>query len=334
MVTDPRRVRRSLEAEICRDLAVPTRSTAVVMLGGSLGPAAVDRYGAINSGRVGRTQLIAVLAWARRVLDADLDGPADWRGPSRNAHAAGRPENPLWLRHAFTEATEAGTDLSAEHLLRWNRVVGAPGEWRTRATRVDGYDVRFSPERSVALVHHLLARANQRDEPAALAAARLHVGLLLAHAFRDGNGRTARLAAAAVLLRDGTKTSLQSCVEQHHRLAPVRYPGLMGRLRQGSLSVDEVIDGFLGAMAGGCVLSAWVCQRQQTLFELAVSLDHPDPGMAVRCFEFGDCASPLTTHGGQPLEPWHRLRPHLHPTIARELRSQLARSVGDHRFTT
>ena len=114
MATNPQRVRRSLEAEICRDLAVPTRSTAAVMLRSSLGLAEVDRYGAINSGRVGRNQLIAVLAWARRVLDANLDAPAAWRGPGRNAHAAGRREKPLWLRHAFTEVTAAITDISAE----------------------------------------------------------------------------------------------------------------------------------------------------------------------------------------------------------------------------
>ena len=181
MATNPQRVRRSLEAEICRDLAVPTRSTAAVMLRSSLGLAEVDRYGAINSGRVGRNQLIAVLAWARRVLDANLDAPAAWRGPGRNAHAAGRREKPLWLRHAFTEVTAAITDISAEDLLRWNRVVGASGEWRTRAMRVDGYDVQFSPDRSVALVHHLLARANQGGEPPALVATRLHVGLLSLH---------------------------------------------------------------------------------------------------------------------------------------------------------
>jgi hypothetical protein len=82
-------------------------------------------------------------------------------------------------------------------------------------------------------------------------------------------------------------------------------------------------------MAGRCVLAAWVRHRHQTLLRVARSHGHEDPVSAVRCFEFGDCVSPLSTHGGQPLEPWCRLRPHLHPLIERELRSQLARSVGD-----
>ena len=328
-VTEPRHPRRSLEAEVIRDLGKPTDGAAVLVARAALGLAETDRFGAINSGRVGRTDLLALLVWSRRVLDADLEAPATWRGPSRRALAAGGRENSPWLGPAFAEAATAPDDIRAEDLLRWNRTVGAPGEWRTRAMRVGGFRVRFSPEQSLALVPQLLARANRRDEPAPLAATRLHVGLLLCHPFRDGNGRTARLAAAAVLLRDGTRTSLQTCVEQHHHLAPARYSGLMGRLRQGSLRADQVIDGFLGAMAGRCVLASWVHHRQEILLEAARSLDHEDPVTAVRCFEFGDCVSPLSTHGGQPMEPWCRLRPHLHTLIARELRSQLARSVGD-----
>lgn len=328
-MTDPRDRQRSLEADVCRDLGRRVDGAVDLVSQAALGLATPERFATVNSGRIGRENLLSLLAWSRQVLDDELQAPATWRGPSRSALATRRRENSAWLAPAFADVTATDTNIGVGDLLRWNTIVGAPGEWRTRSMSVDGYPVQSSPEESRELTERLVSQANEQAEPAPVAAARLHFGLLLCHPFRDGNGRTARLAAAAVLLRDGTKNSLQTCVEQHHHLVPARYPELLGQLRQGSLRSDQVIDGFLGAMAGRCVLAAWVRRRQQTLLRTAWSLGHENPLTAVRCFEFGDCATPLSTHGNQPIEPWHRIRPHLNVRIAQELRSQLARSVGD-----
>ena len=323
----------SLEAAVCRDLAVPVGRADADVVSACLGPAASNRFGAITTGRVGRPALLELLAWSGRILDANLNEPAPWRGPSRNARASGIAANAPWMGLAFAEAVKAGLGrsgaISSDDLVGMNRAVGGPGEWRTSPARVDGYPVQFTAQKARDLVERLLDRASRATEPTPLVAARLHLGLLLAHPFPDANGRTARLAAAAVLLAGGTKSSLQTCVEQHHHIAPQSYVVLMGRLRSGQISSDHVIDGLLGAMAGRCVLAAWVRHRQEALIALASRLDAGEPVSMVRCFEFGDCESRLNRHPDRRTEPWHRLRPHLCKEVADELHSQLVRADGD-----
>lgn len=238
-----------------------------------LGPAAAERFAAISTGRLGRAALLRILHWARLTLDAGLATPAPWWGPSRNAHAAASCEAARWLEPAFATAVEVGLGgsekIAPADLLRMSRVVGGPGGWRTTPVRVDGHRVRFRAGRVLGLVEQLTDRASLSTEPAPLVAARLHLGLLLVHPFSDGNGRTARLAAATVLLRDGTRNSLQTCVEQHRHIAPHRYAIVMGRLRRQEIDIDHVIDDFLGAMAGRCVLAAWACHRKDDPVALA-----------------------------------------------------------------
>ena len=53
-----------------------------------------------------------------------------------------------------------------------------------------------------------LARSTDGVEAVALAAARLHLELLLIPPFPDGNGRVARLASSYVLMRGGYRSTL------------------------------------------------------------------------------------------------------------------------------
>lgn len=330
-MADPPHNRQLLDVAICRDLGTEAFSPTGTAPPAILGPASVHRYSAINSGRVGRQPLLSVLTWSRKVLDADKRAPSPWRGPGRNAYSKGNNDGAQWLKASFPDAVRVSRSgmITIDDLTRWNRLVGGTGEPRKGTISVDGYPVPFSPNRAADLVEGHLARANQREASSALTAAQLHLGLLLAHPFRDGNGRTARLAASTVLLRDGTGTSLQTCVEQHYHYEPRQYAETMGRLRRGATDADAVIDGFLGAMAGRCVLAAWVRSRHHALLRTAESADIDDPVAVVRAFELGTSTVPKAFRCRVSIEPWHQLRRHLQPTIARELRSQLGRVAGD-----
>ena len=165
---------------------------------------------------------------------------------------------------------------------------------RERPMRVDGVPVPFSAERSVELVAANLELAHRDDLPPALIAARVQLGLLLAHPFADGNGKVARMAAAWVLLRAGHRSSLVTNVEQHQHHRPVHYGPMLRRLRRREVGVDTVVDVMLGAQAARTVPAAWV----------RVALHDPP-------------------------EPFERIAPRLRPELAAELRSQLARVAGD-----
>jgi CheY-like chemotaxis protein len=65
------------------------------------------------------------------------------------------------------------------------------------------------------LLDKIIAEAALPSEPLAVVAARLHLRLVRVHPFRDGNGRTARLASTLLLVRGGVRSTLLMAVEQH-----------------------------------------------------------------------------------------------------------------------
>ena len=79
-------------------------------------------------------------------------------------------------------------------------------EGQNRLTnRASGERVYLPPPADAVpkLVEGLCAWANASDEPAAIQAAIVHVSLAGIHPFKDGNGRTARIAASLAMYRGG-----------------------------------------------------------------------------------------------------------------------------------
>lgn len=286
----------------CSGLLAAAPPDSGVVAASALGPLRPERFDPLVRGAVARVELLRRIGWASTALDRDLEHPASWGGPDRKALARGIGTNTPWLRMAFESVSVSDDPLTFPDLVRWNTIAGADGRLRERPIRVDGHLVPFSPERSVELAERQLAMADDGAGPPALLAARVHLGLLLAHPFADGNGRVARLLASVVLLRAGHRSSLVTCVEQHFHARPARYAAVLGRLRRQEIDVDQVVNAFLGAMAARVVPAAW--------FRARVTAE-------------AESASPLS------VEPFERIAPRVRPDIARELRSQLARVCGD-----
>ena len=91
--------------------------------------------------------------------------------------------------------------------------------WLTN--RASGDRVYLPPPAAAVptLVEELCAWANAGDEPAAIQAAIVHVSLAGIHPFKDGNGRTARIAASLAMYRGGYRmpqfTSLEEWWGRH-----------------------------------------------------------------------------------------------------------------------
>ncbi|MCH7584443.1 MAG: Fic family protein [Acidobacteria bacterium] len=166
----------------------------------------------------------------RTVIDARLDKPAYWRGRLRHGGPDHDAKVPL-VACAFDGLVNRARrgdlgPLTPDQFLDLHRTCTGGGEYRTTGARIGEHRIPYRPQRLPGLVQRALARASDGVEPPPLAAARLHLELLLVHPFSDGNGRTVRLATSWILLRAGYRSTLLTSVEQHvrgNRRAYARY---------------------------------------------------------------------------------------------------------------
>ena len=208
----------------------------------------------------------------RAVLDARLTRPAAWRGPiRRELLGAEAPAERAAVAATFDrlalEATR-GSELELNMLLGVHAEAVGGGELRLRGVRVGppswpriGYP---TPGELPQLVVRSLERAVDGAEPPVLAAARLHLELLLIHPFADGNGRTARLASAYLLMRAGFRSTLFTAVEQHFQVDPLGYTRAFRELVGcGAGEQEPWLHAALSAMVARSALATWRRERDR-----------------------------------------------------------------------
>lgn len=203
----------------------------------------------------------------RAVVDARLTSPARWRGPLRKpSHRSRRRRVARAFDRLVAQAGRGdGAPLQVDDLLRLHRSVAGGGGFRTGGARVGGIRVPHSVAAIPPAVETALARAADGTEPAPLAAARLHLELLLIHPFSDGNGRVARLAAAWVLLCAGFHSTLFTAVEQHPRGQRAEYARGFARLRGGLDAQGPWLRMALGQMAAASAHAAAFRRRENQM---------------------------------------------------------------------
>lgn len=160
----------------------------------------------LRSEAASSSQIENLTASARAIFSAELGA----RG-SRNAELIAANTR------AMSAAVSLAGDLTPEMIQELHRVLMAeqprhtPGQWRTEAvwigTRHDspvGADF-IAPvhERIPALIDDLLMFARRRDVPALVSTAVAHAQFETIHPFSDGNGRTGRALAQALLRNRG-----------------------------------------------------------------------------------------------------------------------------------
>jgi glycosyltransferase involved in cell wall biosynthesis len=239
-------------------------------------------------------ELVARNEWQAAIVDRPLHAPARWRGPLRREHA-GRLmlEERARVAEAFNRLTRAPAEaFGIDGLVELHRrAVGGDG-FRSRPVRVGSTDEPHVPCAHPSdvgeLVSTALERATSGREPPSLAAARLHLDLLLVHPFNDGNGRVARLASSAVMLAAGYRSTLVTCAEQAFLHAPSAY---RASFRQ--LASDGEEEGWLArcidAMASRTDAVARFRRRERALRDAltAIGVDPRDHDAMLLAFDSG-----------------------------------------------
>lgn len=200
------------------------------------------------------------IAERKLVLDGHLRVPARWRGSLRREAAQSRSFGPERSRaNAAFDALagyEAGVAVDQMLLRRIHYAVKDPAakvELRAGRLPAVGSDIRSGgavvrrhgvaqPKPPGSAVPGLLERvfhaATVSRLPAPLVASQLHLDLLNVHPFTDGNGRTARLVASAVLIGAGYKSTLLTAVEQHTHEHPSWY---MDRWPEATFQAEDIL---------------------------------------------------------------------------------------------
>jgi len=227
-------------------------------------------------------ELVARIESQGAIVDRRLGAPARWRGPLRREHAGHLMlEERARVADAFNNLIDAPEHaLDVDGLLELHRRAVGEGGLRTWPVRVGS---RNGPQLPCAhpsavdeLVAAALARATSGHERPALAAARLHLDLVLVHPFADGNGRVARLAVAAVMLAAGFRSTLLTCAEQAFSQDPSAYGA---SFRQLAADGDEAawLARFLDALAQRS--DAVACfRRREAALRAALTSAGVEPG--------------------------------------------------------
>lgn len=276
----------------------------------------------------------------RLVVDRNLDRPARWRGPLRREGRRG-PQPRDRARYARTFDRLAGQVVAGSApefdaaLLRslHASISGGDGVYRTREVRVGGFTTAAPSSAVPGLVEQALTRAADGGEEPALAAARLHMELLLVHPWTDGNGRTVRMAASLVLMRHGFKSTLFTAVEQHTAPMPGAYSRAFARLRSSMPTQHEPwLASHLQLMAWSSEFAAAYRLREDAMREVLIGAG-VDPGLHDDLMLAHDRGEPLSGAGGEVLErdfpAWMDLARRMHPDKRAAFARQVERLVAE-----
>ena len=195
-----------------------------------------------------------------RVVDSGLPRPARWRGQLRRellGHCAGTEA--IRYRDAFDWVVSSREPATEDHTIELHERAVGWRDYRTCHLWVDDGYRHPGPEEIPKLMRLTFARLNGADSawPVPALALSLHLDLLTAHPFTDGNGRTARLAATSVLVRQGYKSTLLTAVEQFFHRAPRGYLESLDHYRFARACRTRTIEQLLVAMAASSAGAAW-----------------------------------------------------------------------------
>lgn len=207
----------------------------------------------------------------RAIVDRRITLPARWRGPLRKPSSFIRTRRVARAFDSLVRRARSGdlAPMTSAHLRATHGLATGGGAYRTSGATMGAYLFPHSVASIPGAVERALARAGDGTEPAPIAAARLHLEVLLIHPFPDGNGRSARLAATWVLLRAGFRSTLLTAVEQHVRVDPWHYIRAFNRIVLGGMDTHwPFIRMSLAHMAASAEHAAAFRRRELMMREL------------------------------------------------------------------
>ena len=214
-----------------------------------------------------------------RVVDAALTVPAQWQGRMRrdgpNAEAKG--EGPY--AEAYTafvrRAASPEWQLSIDAVLDVHDRVAGGREFRTVGVKVGPHGNFLHSEKAPVALDQVLKEYARSDEPACLAAVRLHLKILTVHPFTDGNGRTARLLSSMCLTHAGYKSTLLVAFEDIASLECRAYIASLDEYWFGKISEDCCVERLTALLVQRSAGVAAVRMRERFLRALSRNLGIP-----------------------------------------------------------
>jgi Fic family protein len=145
------------------------------------------------------------------------------------------------LQVAQDEAATVDEGLlkSLHFMMLKHRLDKSPGRWRPGEVFVvresTGERVYEGPpfDQVPELIAGAIAELETSDSPVLVRAAMAHLNLVMAHPFRDGNGRMARALQTLVLAREQIMAPMFSSIEEYLGRNTERYYGVLGEVGQG-----------------------------------------------------------------------------------------------------
>jgi hypothetical protein len=268
----------------------------------------------------------------RRFVDARLRWPARWRGPLRRelwSHARSGDRERVadafdWLRRLSPDRLPA---LDAAFLFELHDRAAGGRAYRHVNLRVGDQHDYPPPAGLAAMVERALESARANVDPAPITAARLHLALVAVHPFRDGNGRTARLAASSLLLAAGYRSSLFTSVEQHFEEEPRHYIQALNRFHARAIDHETCTTFLVRAMVTRSAAVSWFRERSARLRAHGESLGVPPRELEAELLRYdsGDRASVLAGAELPGYRPWPETKRALGPAGLSRLGEQLRR---------
>jgi fido (protein-threonine AMPylation protein) len=218
-----------------------------------------------------REASLEVIDHARGIINHHLASPALWAGVAKKEIlGSARGDEMKRLQAAFNRlarSEHARFELTEEWVREIHRWLLQTAAYRTIRVHI-GENRTFPdpsevPARMAALLHGL----RQRSEHPAAHAIRAHLGLVTVHPFVDGNGRTARLVAAAILMKSGFRSTLFTILDQHFRDDLSEYVDAIRCYEFRRCSAEESLRRLLRGMANNVLLGAWFLEREAALRE-------------------------------------------------------------------
>jgi hypothetical protein len=240
------------------------------------------------------SMLATIAVEQRNVIDARLSRPARWRGLMRRERngtvRAGEKARYVQAYDRLTRlvSSDSGWALDIETLRAIHNEAVGGWSFRDIELRVIGGHV-FPPPQSInrALTSALECLA-QSSDPAPVKAARAHLQLLGIHPFLDGNGRTARLVASLMLIKDGFRSTLLAAVEQHFGMDPLDYIPLLDRFQYGEIDESSCMAGLMQAMIRSAMYAAWFRGRESRIQARCIELGlEPNWAAALTAYDLG-----------------------------------------------
>jgi len=282
--------------------------------------------------------LLETIEAQRLIVDANLTGPASWRGPLRREGRRGpQPEERARYAKTFDRLAVLTSGTARSFDAEWLRelhagIFGGDGTYRRGGARVGGFVTTARAPAVPRLVDAALARAVDGEEEPVLAAARLQMELLLIHPWSDGNGRTARMAGSALLMAHGFCSTLFTAVEQHSAVRPASYARAFGLLRTSDPTQHEPwLVTYLQLMAWNSGLAAAYRLREITMREAltAAGVDSEAQDALMISHDKGEVATDVL----REFRPWVARVRRMHPDKRRALARQVDRLVAEEAAT-